>query len=353
MNEDPEPPRQPWAVYGLVAAALLVGLLALGVAGRGREDAAKALAQAEAAAKSAEAARQAAERAAGEIGDIRNDLDVLASSLANVEKNIKQLSDRIDFGGGNGENPFGASPGGDPGGANAPPAQPVLDFTPELRDTLRMAVAAKGVELLEDRVVVPGVTVLKQGALEFFAVFPGGKAHESVFVLTGRPAEEGERVEGLGAALNSCLMAIGLRPGTPIRVLPGGRTLPARGTPVSLAVEWEEEGKTVRVRAEDLLWDRERSRSMEPGKFLYVGSWFHEDGYVPDLTGDAVAVYSVRSCIIDLNDPRAANDMIFVACGPRIPAEGTKVRMIFSAKPLEPTRTWDPADPQMRTDGGK
>ena len=335
-------------VLAVVTAAAAGG--ALVQAGRARESAERLLVEAQAASKAAAAARQAAEQAAKDLSDLRSDLEMLAANVDAVQRNIKEIADQQTFGGGPGGNPFGASPGTDPGGADAPPAQPVVEFTPELRESLRKAVAAKGVELLEDRVVVPGQVVLRQGQLEFFAVFPGGKAHESVVVLTGTPSEEGERVEGLGAALNSCLMALGLRPGTPLRILPGGRTIPARGTPVHLAVEWEEEGRTVRVRAEDLLWDRERNRAMEEGKFLYVGSFFDPEGYVPDLCGDAVAVYSVSTCVVDLDDPRAANDMVFVACGPRIPAEGTKVRVVFSPKALEPTRTWDPEDPQRRTD---
>jgi type II secretory pathway pseudopilin PulG len=354
MSEEPAPSRQPWIVLGLLSVAILVGVVSFGSATRAHEDAAKALQQAEAAAKAAEAARQAAEKAARESEDLRGEIELLSVSVANIERNIKQLSDKVDFGGAGGseDNPFGGpKPGEDPGGAAPAAAQPVVEFTPELRESLRKAVEAKGVALKEDRVEIPGVVVLRQGALEYLAVFPGGKAHESIFLLTGTPGGEGERVEGLGAALNSCLMALGLRPGTPIRFLPGGKTVPARGTPVCIAVEWEEDGKPVRVRAEDLLWDRERSRSLDPGEFLYVGSYFHQDGYVPDLTGDAVAVYSVQSCVVDLADPRAANDTIFVACGPRVPPEGTKVRMVFSPKPLEPTRTWDPADPQKRTDG--
>jgi hypothetical protein len=339
--------RTPWLLVGLVAASAALSGLGLVAAGAAREAAERARVESQAASKAAAAAREAAEKAAKEIADLRSDFEMLATNVDAVQRNVKELADKVNFGG----NPF-ANPGQDLGGPDAPPAQPLLEFTPELRESLRKAVAAKGLELLDDRVVVPGRVVLRQGSLEYFAVFPGGKAHESVVVLTGKPKEEGEHVQGLGASLNSCLMALGLKPGTPLRVLPGGRTIPAKGTPVHIAVEWEEEGKTVRVRAEDLLWDREHNRSMEEGKFIYVGSYFDTDGYVPDLSGDAVAVYSTSFCVVDLDDPRAANDQVFLACGPRIPPEGTAVRVVFSPKPLEPTRTWDPKEPEKRTDPG-
>jgi hypothetical protein len=351
--ESPEPtPRAPWLVAGLAAAAAAAGGLALLAAGGAREAAEQARVEARAASKAAGQAREAAEKAAKGVEDLHGEMELLAASVDAVQRNVKELADKVNFGGAAGSPLGGASLGSDPDAANLPPRQPIIEYTPELRESLRKAVAAKGVDLLEDRVVVPGQVVLRQGALEFLAVLPGGKTHESVLVLTGKPAEEGARVEGLGAVLNSCLMALGLRPGTPLRVLPGGKTAPSKGTPVHIAVEWEEEGKAVRVRAEDLLWDRVRSRSMEEGKFIYVGSWFDPEGYVPDLSLDAVAVYSVSTCVVDLDDPRAADDTIFVACAPRIPPEGTKVRVVFSPKPLEPTRTWDPQDPQKRTDPG-
>lgn len=347
MNPTTTTTRGTWAVLALLAVLVLVAVrIALDARGA-REAGERALAAARAAEEAAAAGKASAERAAAAVADLQADLEMLASGVGAVERQMKEIADQLTFGG----NPFGAMPGQDPGGPDAPPAQPVMEFTPELREALRKSVAARGVTLKEDRVEIPGSIAIRQGALEFLAVLPGGKIHESVIVLTGSATEDGPRAEGLGAALNSCLMAIGLRPGTPVRILPGGRALPAKGTPVHISVEWNEEKGRVRVRAEDFLWDRERNRSLEPGKWIYVGSFFDVDGYVPDLTGDGVACYSVPTCVVDLADARAANDSIFVACGPRIPPEGTPVTVIFSRDPLEPTRTWDPEEPSRVTDG--
>jgi hypothetical protein len=351
MDESDPQPRMPWLLAGLAAAGAAAAGLAMLAAGGAREEAARARIEIAAASKAADRAREASERTAKEVADLRGEFEMLATNLDAVQRNIKELADKVNFGA-EGGNPLGSTPGMDRDGGDAPPAQPAMEFTPELRESLRKAVEAKGVILAEDRVSIPGRVVLRQGPLELFAVFRGGRAHESVLALTGKVDADGAPAEGLGAALNSSLMALGLRPGTPIQILPGGKVRAAKGTPVHLAVEWEEAGKTVRVRAEDLLWDRERNRSMEEGRFIYVGSYFQGGMYAPDEAGDAVAVYSVASCVVDLDDPRAANDTIFMACGPRIPAEGTAVRLVFSPKPLEPTRTFDPADPEKRTDGG-
>jgi hypothetical protein len=344
MEEPAAAPGPSRLLLVLAVVSLAASAGAMVQATLAREAAEGLLDEAKAAARSAGAAKEASESAAKGVEGIRADMELLAAGVDATTRQVKELADAVNFGGAGG-NPFG--------GPDPPPAQPFLEFTPELRESLRAAAAKKGIELLEDRVSIPGVVVLRQGPLEFFAVLPGsGKTHESVIVLTGKPEEEGAEVEGIAASLNSCLMALGLKPGTPFRLLPGGRTIPATGSPVHLAVEWEEDGKPVRARAEDLLWDRENERSMEEGKFLYVGSYFAEDGYLPDLCRFAVAIYSVPTCVVDLDDPRAANDTIFMACGPRIPAEGTPVRLVFSPKPLPPTRTWDPKVPDLRTDGG-
>ena len=338
-----------WLTAALAAAAVAVSGLALAAAGSAREAAEGARTEAIAASRAADLARKAGEQAAKDLAGLRSDFEMLAVNVDAVQRNIKELADAVNFGPGGG----GLLGGGDPGAMAGPPAQPVLEFTPELREVLRKTVAAKGMVLGEDRVSIPGTVILREGALEYFAIFPGGRAHESIFLLTGKPGEEGARVEGLGASLNACLMALGLKPGTPLKLLPGRKPVPAKGETVHVSVEWEEEGKAVRVRAEDLLWDHQNNRAMEPGKFIYVGSYFVPDeGYVPDLTGDAIAVYSVASCVIDLDDERAASDTVFLPCTPRIPPEGTAVRLVFSPKPLEPTRTWDPSEPAKRTDGG-
>ncbi|MHC4820119.1 MAG: YdjY domain-containing protein [Planctomycetota bacterium] len=272
------------------------------------------------------------------LDGLEADFELLANNINTVEENLLELKEDVAYGN------SGLGNGSEYAGANAPPAQPIIEYTPELRAALRKAVSEKGVTLHDDRVEIPGRIVLDRGALEFFAVFPGGKAHESVIVLLGNADESGEAPDGLAAALNSCLMAIGLAPGTPLRFLPGGRLVPAKGSTVHLYVEWEEEGATVRVGAEDFLWDREKGRSLEKGKFIYVGSYFDPEGYIPDLTGDAVACYSVPTTVIDLDDSRAASDTIFLACTPRIPAPGTDITMVFSKEPMEVTRTWDPED---------
>ena len=361
-GETPDAPRGtpiaggPWIAAGVLGFLVLAGVKTTLDAGQAREAAEQARKDSLAATRALAEARDAAARSAGEMAALRADVEMLSTSVDAVQKQIKEIADRQTFGGdsgGPGGNPFGPRPGTDPGGVDAPPAQPFLEFTPELRESLRKASAAKGVTLLEDRVVFPGRVVLRQGSLEYLAVFPGGKAHESIFLLAGEPDGDGTAPKGLGATLNSCLMAIGLRPGTPPRPISMDRTIPAKGTPVFLSVEWEEEGKVVRVNAEDFLWDRERNRSLDPGKFIYVGSYFDPggEGYVPDLTGDAVDCYSAAAAIVDIDDPRAANDQIFVACGPRIPPEGTTIRMIFSAKAVPPTRSWDPQAPEKVTGG--
>ena len=93
MSDDPAPTRPPLLVLGLLAASLLVGILAIGAAGRAREAAAKAIQQAEAAAKAAEAARKSAEKARQEAADIWGDLDLLSTSVGALEKNLKTLAD--------------------------------------------------------------------------------------------------------------------------------------------------------------------------------------------------------------------------------------------------------------------
>jgi hypothetical protein len=357
-------PKAGGAAYAEFAfRAVVLGLLLVAIvrAGNAEDEARRATAAASrAAAPGAPAGPGGAPAGAPGAGldDIRADLDMLSGNVNGLQNAVRDLAEEIRYGRTKGEDgPLGGGevfPEGDPRGetlGNAPPpAQPFVAYTAEQKAALRAAALEKGVVLGEDRVSVPAEVILREGALEFLAVFSGGKAHESVFLLCGKRDAEGAAAPAIGATLNASLMALGLRPGTPLRVLPGGRTRPPTGTTVHLSVEWREDGRLVRARVEDLLWDRERNAPLEPGKFLYTGSFFQQDGYLPDLSGDAVALYSTPYTLIDLDDPRAVNDTIFVPCTPRIPAPGTKVDIVFSPAPLEPTRRWDAADPAKRTD---
>ncbi len=222
---------------------------------------------------------------------------------------------------------------------------PDLDWTqPELFDAAKRAAEQVGIELRPDEVRVPARLVLKSGVLEYLACLEGGKLHESLVELIGNGgSEETRRHKQFGARLNNALQAIGFTRGEPIRFSRGG-TRPAQGAPVYLFIEWEEEGKPVTVRAEDLVWNHVESRPMERGAWVYVGSRFVEgmdEGeivYAADLTAEAVATYSSPTTIIDTTAVGAQDDTVFIVATPRLPEGVIDCTFVLRKEDKAPSR---------------
>ena len=147
--------------------------------------------------------------------------------------------------------------------------------------------------------------------------------------------------QGMAGMLNACILALGYEKGTPVTVSRDGKVLPPQGQPIHLYLEWKgENGETVRVRAEDLVYNLETNRQMERDKWVYVGSRFEKDWgtgetvYMADLTGDVAATYSWPNTIIDNTTSEGADDIYYVCYTPRIPEPGAKVTFVISKRPL-------------------
>jgi hypothetical protein len=229
-----------------------------------------------------------------------------------------------------------------------PPAEYRDLFNPETRQALVERAAERGVTLLDDRVLVPGVVIQDRAMLEFFAVITGGKEHEAVVALTGNhDPEKGRLPEGLAGMINACILALGYERGEPVSVTPDGKVVPPSGETIHIYMEWDEKGETVRARAEDLIYDLDSKRAMERGKWVYVGSRFERDFgagtgvvYMADITGDVVATYSWPNTIIDNTTLEAKDDIYYVCYTPRIPKIGTKATVVFSKTEL-PAREFE------------
>jgi hypothetical protein len=170
----------------------------------------------------------------------------------------------------------------DGGGADEAPAPPALDWTePALFEAARKAADEVGIVLTKDEVRIPARMALMQGVS-----------------------------------------------GKPIRFSRKGVT-PPEGETVHLFVSWQENGKEVIVRAEDLVWNRIDERPMEKGRWIYVGSNYlageqpGETLFAADLTGEAVATYS----------------SVLVAT-PRMPERPENVALIIRRTDREPTKTF-------------
>jgi rubredoxin len=138
-------------------------------------------------------------------------------------------------------------------------------------------------------VTVDGVICLREGFLELFACGNGIRAHEALISLKGRPLN-----------INLALILLGLTPGNPIMWTEKGEVLPPCGPVVKIFLEYQKDGKTVRVEAHEWLDDTTTGKPAKPQKWVYCGGTWRSGHFLADYEGTVVCTSNFPSAILDV-----------------------------------------------------
>jgi hypothetical protein len=181
----------------------------------------------------------------------------------------------------------------------------------------------------EQTVEVEGKVCLNQGILEFFAVVPEGREYESVVSLNCKPSN-----------LKAALLLIGCEEGgvsleaqgLPVR--PGAKQ-PKIGDRLRITVEWKDGDKTVRVPAEQLLFDRRRRAPPKDLPWTFTGS-----GFGKDFEGHEIFLADVEEIFISLwHNPSALINLDVNAGNPyRSDAQGFEINKALIPKVETPIK---------------
>lgn len=173
-------------------------------------------------------------------------------------------------------------------------------------------------------VVVDGVVVLREGQLEMFACPKGTKEHESIVA-----------VDSKAWLIHAALLAVGAQAGKPVQYDP--EYAPAKGPEVEISVLWKDaDGKKHRARAQD--WVRyEKTGEAMPFPWVFGGSSFWVDPQSGERhyqaeAGDLICLSNFTTAMLDVpvESSDAAAEILFTAFTEKIPAKGTKVRLVLS-----------------------
>jgi hypothetical protein len=175
-------------------------------------------------------------------------------------------------------------------------------------------------------VIMDGDVCLREGPLEMFACTAGTKEHESIVTVKTR-----------AKMVHAALLALGAEPGQPARFTP--RYAPASGTEVEIRLLWiDESGKRREGRAQE--WVRDvRTKMAMPHRWVFAGSGFWTDErtgrkYYMAEGGDFICVSNFPGAMLDLpvESTQANAGLLFEAFTERIPALGTRVRVVLEPK---------------------
>ena len=188
---------------------------------------------------------------------------------------------------------------------------------PKPKNTIRFDKEKKTVE-------IDGKICLAEGQLELFACAEGGKEYESLVSLQGEPWQ-----------MHVSLLLLGLKPGGEGGPkFQGDPTVP-KGDPLIIEVQWKENDKVVRKRAEDLMFDTKRNEPMAHIEWIFAGSKFVKDEngkdiYAANLDKSIVTVFHDPLSVIDNPLDTGGDDTVYIVNQKAVPPKDTPVTLIIS-----------------------
>jgi len=181
-------------------------------------------------------------------------------------------------------------------------------------------------------VVLDGKICLRDGTLELFACPKGTKEHESIVQVNCPPK-----------FVHAALLAIGAKPGSPVKVDP--KYVPANGPEIEVLVLWKDkDGKPQKVRAQEWIRDLKTGKVLDTpwvfgGSRFWVDPMTGQQQYLAD-SGDLICVSNFPTATMDLPINSSVEDAqrLFGAHTERIPALNTAVRLVLIPKfpPVKP-----------------
>jgi hypothetical protein len=179
-------------------------------------------------------------------------------------------------------------------------------------------IGAALVDTNDRTVICPGEINMDDGAIEYLAVSPGGKTHESLLRIDIRPLH-----------LQLALLMLDLEPKN-VLVQQGDKKTP-QGDPVELRIRWKSrDGQVRNLRAEELVSDGTPEKPMPRHDWVFTGSRVLKQGFQADLEKSLVAVWHDPAAILDNPLPGGGNNAYLV--NPKItPKRGTHVELIIRA----------------------
>lgn len=181
------------------------------------------------------------------------------------------------------------------------------------------------VDLKAKTATCTGKVNMQKGMIEYLAVAPQGKLHESVLNLDVRPLH-----------LQLGMILLGLEPKGGLRYQ-GDNQIP-KGSPVEISVSWERNGKPVKVRGEDLCWVITKKAPLEKNAWIFSGSRIDKDGFVADRELSLVGTFRDPAAIINNVHASGADDTLIKVNERISPPWGTPVTFTVSpgTAPAEP-----------------
>lgn len=176
----------------------------------------------------------------------------------------------------------------------------------------------------------PAKVNMIEGLLEFLVVHENGKLHESLLSTDVSPTFINLAFTLLRYPASRELYPLMSEPGVASDQYPQVSPEVKAGARIAIDVEWNDQGRTRRIPANDWIQHAVKTTSMPAGPWVYGGSEFAEGKFVPETTGDLIAIYVSPSALINYPGSDNQDDTVWLPFPKRVPAEGTEVTVIIT-----------------------
>ena len=240
--------------------------------------------------------------------------------------------------------PGKASPFG-PGGASEPvepveprtlpaPDQPVAPVEPPIKelDADRVQIGDVILNRKTREIRFPAAVNMAGGELlEFALVHTNGKVHESLLVTDVPATNINLAFKLLRYPASEEFYAIIEKDGTMSNEFPKVADDVKAGARLKVSVEWDDAGKTRTANINDWISHGSTGEQMPAADpWVYGGSRVRDGKFVPDLTGDYIAIFLSNAALINFSGKDNNSDEVWLPFPKRVPPEGTKVTVIIT-----------------------
>jgi hypothetical protein len=178
-----------------------------------------------------------------------------------------------------------------------------------------------------------GINVVNR-PLEYLLVNPKGKVHEALCISDISPLHLNIAMKLLGFKESKELFEIvdeDYRPTGKFFRVPEEIKKAAR---LDIFLEWKKENETQRFLINELIYNPVTEKTMQPGPWLYHGSYRHEGRFKAEVTGDLFAIHPRQPPLVSYPGKDHAGENAWLTDPKKVPQEGTVVRFIL--KPHQP-----------------
>ncbi|QDU93870.1 YdjY domain-containing protein [Lignipirellula cremea] len=195
------------------------------------------------------------------------------------------------------------------------------------------------IDVKNKSVLVDGEVCLRDGQLEMFACPRGTKEHESVVSLKTR-----------AYFVHAGLLAIGAKAGNVVKFDP--EYAPAWGDKILIEVQWYEDGKLKKTRAQEWVQQVKTGKAM-PYDWVFAGSGFwvdpeNSERHYQAESGDFICVSNFPTATLDLpiESSQGNAGLLFSAFTEHIPPLKTPVRLVLTYEPSKKDADEKKAEPK-------